>query len=69
MKLNATANGIPIENFTPCSYEKITITMERDDGKEIEDTTDFAVSVTDNAGHIHTSWGIICIVTCSLVPK
>lgn len=57
VKLNATANGIPIENFTPCSYEKITITMERDDGKEIEDVTDFAVSVTDNAGHIHTSWG------------
>lgn len=56
VKLNATANGRPIEDFTPDSYEKITLTMEREDGKDIEAATDFAVSVTDYAGHIHTSW-------------
>lgn len=56
VKLNATANGTPIENFTPNPYEKIALTIEREDGKDIEVTTNFAVSVTDNAGHIHTSW-------------
>lgn len=57
VKLKVTANGYMLHNVNAKPHKKISITVEREDGKPIDNNTDFALSVTDQAGRQTTSWG------------
>ena len=49
VKLVAKVNGLKPDDIILQPHEKITLTVERDDGKPIEETADFSVSVSDAA--------------------
>lgn len=55
--LKVTGNGYMLHNLEAKPHEKINITIEREDGKPMDGNTDFAISVTDQAGKQTTSWG------------
>lgn len=56
VKLNVKGNNYNINNLTPKRHEKITISIEREDGKPIDSNAQFSLSVTDAAGNQSTSW-------------
>ena len=49
VKLVAKVNGLSPNDIILQPHEKITVTVEREDGKPIEETADFSVSVSDAA--------------------
>ncbi len=57
VKLKVTGNGYQLHNLEVKPHEKINITVEREDGKPLDVTSDFLFSVTDHAGKLVTSWG------------
>ena len=57
VKLRVTANGDAPHKLDLRPHGKITLTVEREDGKPLEDGSDYAVSVVDQAGVQVTSWG------------
>lgn len=57
VRLKVTGNGYMLHNLEAKPHEKINITIEREDGKPMDGNTDFAISVTDQAGKQTTSWG------------
>ena len=57
VRLKVTANGYMLHNVEAKPHEKIEIIVEREDGKPLEKDMEFAVSVTDQAGRLTTSWG------------
>lgn len=56
VKLSVKGNNYNINNLSPKKHEKITISIEREDGKPIEGDAQFSLSVTDAAGNQSTSW-------------
>ena len=56
VRLTVKANNYTPANLTPSAHEKITLSIEREDGTPIDPTADFCVSVTDAAGNNSTSW-------------
>ena len=57
VKLKVTGNGYMLHNLNAEPHEKISITVEREDGKPLDSKAGFAISVTDQAGRQTTSWG------------
>lgn len=57
VRLKVTGNGYMMHNLEAKPHEKISLTIEREDGKPINNNTDFAIAVTDQAGKQSTSWG------------
>lgn len=57
VRLNVKANGYQPHSIKPTRHEKITLTVEREDGKPIDNSAEFAISVTDASGKQNTSWG------------
>lgn len=57
VKLNVSANEVPLNKVEKKSYEKVTIVVEREDSLPIENDAEFSLSVVDKAGKITTSWG------------
>lgn len=57
VRLNVKANGYKPHNLRPAPHDKITLTVEREDGKPIDNAAEFAISVTDASGNQNTSWG------------
>ena len=57
VKLKVTGNGYMLHNLEAKPHEKISITVEREDGKPLDSRAEFAISVTDQAGRQTTSWG------------
>ena len=49
VKLTTKVNGLKPDDIILQPHEKITLTVEREDGKPIEETADFSVSVSDAA--------------------
>ena len=49
VKLSAKVNGLATENIILQPHEKITLTVEREDGKPIDADAEFSVSVSDAA--------------------
>lgn len=56
VRLTVKANNYNPANLTPSAHEKITLSVEREDGAPIDPTAQFSVSVTDAAGNNSTSW-------------
>lgn len=56
VKLNVKGNNYSVNNLNIKGHEKITINIEREDGKPIESDAQFSLSVTDAAGNQSTSW-------------
>ncbi len=56
VRLNTKANNYQIRNLKPDAHKKITLTIEREDGKPIDKDAEFTVSVTDASGSQETSW-------------
>ncbi len=56
VKLNVRINSKDCYDFTVKPYEKINISVEREDNKPINRDAEFAISVTDASGHQVTSW-------------
>ena len=56
VRLHVTANGTLPHKLNLAPHEKITVTVEREDGKPIEQDCEFALSVVDLAGKQKTSW-------------
>ncbi|MBR5893705.1 MAG: SEL1-like repeat protein [Bacteroidaceae bacterium] len=56
VRLTVKANNYNPTNLTPSAHEKITLSVEREDGAPIDPTAQFSVSVTDAAGNNSTSW-------------
>lgn len=57
VKLKVTSNGYMLHNLELKSHERISVTVEREDGKPIGNDVELAVSVADQAGRQTTSWG------------
>ena len=57
VKLKVTGNGYMLHNMEAKPHEKISVVVEREDGKPIDGKVDFAFSVVDQAGKLTTSWG------------
>ena len=55
-KLKITANGEPLHKLSLKPHEKFSITIEREDGKPIEENTELSLSVSDAAGRQQTSY-------------
>lgn len=55
-KLTVKANNYAPHNLSPTSNQKITVTIEREDGAPIEQDAEFSIAVTDAAGKLSTSW-------------
>lgn len=56
VKLSVKGNNYLINNLAPKKHEKITISIEREDGRPIDSNAQFTLSVTDAAGNQSTSW-------------
>lgn len=56
VKLNVKGNNYRIHNLSPKPHEKITLNIEREDGKPISEDAQFSIAVTDAAGNQATSW-------------
>ena len=56
VKLDVTADNLPLNRFEPRPHQKINLTVQRADGAPIDSTADFTLSVGDNAGSQRTSW-------------
>ena len=59
VKLKITEHDRAINTVEPKPHDKITLNIEREDGKPIDADCQFVVSVVDNAGIHATSWVII----------
>ena len=57
VKLKITEHDRAINTVEPKPHDKITLNIEREDGKPIDADCQFVVSVVDNAGIHATSWG------------
>ncbi|MBR5511886.1 MAG: SEL1-like repeat protein [Bacteroidaceae bacterium] len=55
-KLKITANGEPLHKLSLKPHEKFSVTIEREDGKPIEENTELSLSVSDAAGRQQTSY-------------
>ena len=55
-KLKITANGEPLHKLALKPHEKFSVTIEREDGKPIEDNTELSLSISDAAGRQQTSY-------------
>ena len=55
-KLKITANGEPLHKLSLKPHEKFIVTIEREDGKPIEDNTELSLSISDAAGRQQTSY-------------
>jgi len=55
-KLKITANGEPLHKLSLKPHEKFSITIEREDGKPIEENAELSLSVSDAAGRQQTSY-------------
>lgn len=55
-RLKVKTNDYIPYNLNPESHQKITLLVEREDGKPIEEDAEFSISVTDVAGKQITSW-------------
>ena len=55
-KLKVTANGEPLHKLSLKPHEKFSVTIEREDGKPIEENTELSLSVSDAAGRQQTSY-------------
>ena len=55
-KLKITANGEPLHKLSLKPHEKFSVTIEREDGKPIEDNTELSLSISDAAGRQQTSY-------------
>lgn len=56
VRLMVKANNYMPQNLIPKPHERVTLSVEREDGLPIEDAAEFSVSVTDAAGNNNTSW-------------
>ena len=57
VKLRVTANGDAPHNLKLQPHERVTLTVEREDGKPLNANSNYAVAVVDQAGVQTTSWG------------
>ena len=57
VKLRVTGNGYMMHNLEPGHHGKVSIVVEREDGKPLDAETEFALSVNDQSGVQTTSWG------------
>ena len=55
-KLKITANGEPLHKLSLKPHEKFSVTIEREDGKPIEENTELSLSISDAAGRQQTSY-------------
>ena len=55
-KLVVKSNGEPLSELNIGPYEKITLDIEREDGKPIPSTADLSIAVGDAMGYVKTSW-------------
>ena len=55
-KLKVTSNGEPLHKLSLKPHEKFCVTIEREDGKPIEENTELSLSVSDAAGRQQTSY-------------
>ncbi len=55
-KLKITANGEPLHKLALKPHEKFSVTIEREDGKPIEEYTELSLSISDAAGKQQTSY-------------
>mgnify|MGYP003290299889 CR=1 FL=1 len=55
-KLKITANGEPLHKLSLKPHEKFSVTIEREDGKPIEESAELSLSVSDAAGRQQTSY-------------
>ena len=55
-KLKITANGKPLHKLSLNPHEKFSVTIEREDGKPIDENTELSLSVSDAAGRQQTSY-------------
>ena len=55
-KLKITANGEPLHKLSLKPHEKFSVTIEREDGKPIDETTELSISISDAAGKQQTSY-------------
>ena len=56
VRLKVTANGEPLHKLSLKPHEKFSVTIEREDGKPIEENTELSLSVSDAAGRQQTSY-------------
>ena len=57
VKLRISANDEPLHKLRLLPHDKITLTVEREDGNPLDNETEFALSVSDQSGVQTTSWG------------
>jgi len=57
VKLRVTANGDAPHNLKLQPHERVTLIVEREDGKPLNANSNYAVAVVDQAGVQTTSWG------------
>lgn len=57
VKLRVTANGDAPHKLKLQPHERVTLTVEREDGKPLNANSNYAVAVVDQAGVQTTSWG------------
>ena len=55
-KLKVTANGEPLHKLSLKPHEKFSVTIEREDGKPIEENAELSLSISDAAGRQQTSY-------------
>ena len=55
-KLKITSYGEPLHKLSLKPHEKFSVTIEREDGKPIEDNAELSLSVNDAAGKLQTSY-------------
>lgn len=56
VKLKVTANGEPLHKLSLKPHEKFSVTIEREDGKPIEENAELSFSISDAAGRQQTSY-------------
>lgn len=57
VKLRIMVNGSQEHKLNIQPYEKISLTIEREDGKPLDENCQYTVSVVDRTGIQNTSWG------------
>ena len=56
VRLKVTGNGYMLHNLVAEPHQKVSIVVEREDGKPLDNEAEFALSVTDQKGQQTTSW-------------
>ena len=56
VRLKVTGNGYMLHNLVAEPHQKVSIVVEREDGKPLDSEAEFALSVTDQKGLQTTSW-------------